>query len=226
MKLCLFCFTLLLGVVGQIDAVTPNEAWQKLKDGNQRFLSGKRNCKINYLAELEKAKQKQIPYAAILCCSDSRIPPELIFDESLGKLFIIRVAGNIASDITIGSIEYAVEILKVPLVVVLGHDCCGVLMAGLKGMQARLPPFVNDLLNEVSRSVMETKKKSDDFSVELPKAIALNAELQMQELLDKSEVLKEAADSNTTLFKAAIFHFDGQIEWCPCTGEKSPRNPG
>jgi carbonic anhydrase len=226
MKLCFICFSLILGLIGQIHAAemmpTPNDAWQKLKDGNQRFLSGKRNCTINYLAELEKAKQKQIPYAAILCCSDSRIPPELIFDESLGKLFIIRVAGNIASDVTIGSIEYAVEILKVPLVVVLGHDSCGVLIAGLKGLQAHLPPFVNDLLNDVSRSVMETKKQSKDFSVELPMAIALNAELQLQQLLEKSEVLKKAADSNTTLFKAAIFHFDGKIEWCPCTAEKKP----
>ena len=220
MKRYIICFFLFLA--SQISAVekmpTPSEAWQRLKDGNQRFLSGKRDCSINLLTELEKAKEKQTPYAAILCCSDSRIPTELIFDESLGKLFVIRVAGNIASDITIGSVEYAVEILKVPLVVVLGHESCGVLVAGLKGQQAHLPPFVNDLLNEVSRSVMETKKESQDFSVELPMAIALNAELQLQELLEKSEVLKQAAETKKTLFKAAIFHFDGKIEWCPCSG--------
>jgi carbonic anhydrase len=194
---------------------TPDEAWERLKDGNQRFASGKRNCSINYMIELEKAKQSQTPYAAILSCSDSRLPPELIFDESLGKLFVMRVAGNIASDVTIGSIEYAVEILKVPIVVVLGHDSCGVLVGGLKGQQAFLPPFVNDLLNEVSRSVAESKQESNDFSIELPMAIARNAELQLQELLEKSQVLKKAAESNRTLFKAGIFHFDGHIEWRP-----------
>ena len=217
---------LLLCVASQIHAAemmpTPSEAWQKLKDGNARFLSGKKNCTINYLTELEKARQKQTPYAAILSCSDSRIPPELIFDESLGKLFVIRVAGNIASDITIGSIEYAVNILKVPLVVILGHDACGVLVAGLKGQQDHLPPFVNDLLNEVSRSVMETKKQSQDFAVELPMAIAMKAELQMQELLEKSDVLRNATDAKTTLFKAGVFHFDGKIEWCPCSVIKKP----
>jgi carbonic anhydrase len=223
MKFCLSCFLLLANLIHAAEPMPkPNEAWQKLKDGNARFLSGKKNCTINYLNELEKARQKQTPYAAILSCSDSRLPPELIFDESLGKLFVIRVAGNIASDITIGSIEYAVDILKVPLVVVLGHDACGVLVAGLKGQQAHLSPFINDLLNEVSRSVMETKKESNDFSVELPLAIALNAELQLQELLEKSEVLKNAADAKTTLFKAGVFHFDGKIEWDPWSVIKKP----
>ena len=123
------------GVYADAPAYTPEKAFQRLKEGNQRFMTGRQDCIKNYLKELEQSKDKQEPYAAILCCSDSRIPPELIFDESLGKLFIIRVAGNVATDVTIGSIEYAVAQLKVPIVVVLGHEACGVLVAALKGAQ-------------------------------------------------------------------------------------------
>ena len=220
----IFIFTVLSLLVGTgihsaEQPLTPAQAFQRLKDGNQRFVSGKRNCVQNLLKELEAAQEKQEPYAAILCCSDSRIPPEFVFDESLGKLFVIRVAGNVSTDVTIGSIEYAVEHLKVPIVIVLGHDACGVLTAALEG-GPNLPPFVNDLVNEVSRPVAQAKKESKgkDFAAELQMAIVKNVQLQMEELLEKSTTLQGAVNKKHALVKGAVFHFEnGEVEWCPCS---------
>jgi carbonic anhydrase len=195
---------------------TPNLAFDRLKKGNARFVSGKRECIINLLKELKQLQTAQTPYAAILSCSDSRIPPELIFDETLGKLFIIRVAGNIATDATIGSIEYAVAVLKVPLVIVLGHDDCGVIVTALKGVE-NVPPFVRDVLNEASFPVAQTEKVTQDFATQLPLAIIKNVEFQMRELLEKSATLKEAVDNDRTLFRGGVIHLsDGAVEWCPC----------
>jgi carbonic anhydrase len=204
------------GVYADGPAYTPEKAFQRLKEGNQRFMTGRQDCIKNYLKELEQSKDKQEPYAAILCCSDSRIPPELIFDESLGKIFIIRVAGNVATDVTIGSIEYAVAQLKVPIVVVLGHEACGVLVAALKGAK-NLPPFVRDLVKETSFAVEDAEKESSNFDTQLHTAIIKNVEFQMQELIEKSVVLKEAVKKKQTMFQGAVFYFDdGRVDWCPC----------
>lgn len=220
MRITTILALLLCSVCGVIHAkekqLTPEEAWQRLKDGNQRFVSGKRECNANLIQELKESQEKQTPYAAILCCSDSRVPAELIFDESLGKLFIIRVAGNVATDVTIGSIEYAIKILNVPMIVILGHEACGVLKAAVKG-DPNLPPFVKDLVKEVAFSVITAEKKSNDFNQEVHIAILSNVQFQMQEILEKSEVVKTAVDNNKALIQGGIFHFkDGSIEWCPC----------
>ncbi len=200
--------------------LNPNQAFQRLKEGNQRFAAGKTDCNKSLLNELEASKEKQTPYAAILCCSDSRVPPELVFDESLGKLFVIRVAGNVTTDVTIGSIEYAVEELKVPIVVVLGHDHCGVIKAALSGID-HLPPFIYDLLNEVSRPAKEVKAKNlKDFDAEVRMCVIRNVEVQMEELLAKSEVLKKAVQKKQAQLKGAVFHFnDAEVQWCPCSLE-------
>lgn len=106
---------------------------QKLIDGNKRYVEGK-FIHPNQSAERRMELSKdQNPFAVILSCSDSRVPPEIIFDQGIGDLFIIRVAGNIISNEVLGSIEYAVEHLDVGLVVVLGHERCGVVSAAVAG---------------------------------------------------------------------------------------------
>jgi carbonic anhydrase len=111
-------------------AVSPDEALQKLMDGNQRYvenqMTGSKLCDLTTRSGLAKS---QHPYAIILTCSDSRVPPEIIFDKGLGEVFVIRVAGNIADPIVLGSIEYAAEHLGSPLVMVLGHERCGAVKA-------------------------------------------------------------------------------------------------
>jgi carbonic anhydrase len=111
-------------------AVSSDEALQKLIDGNQRYvenqMTGTKLCDLTARTSLAKSQK---PYAIILTCSDSRVPPEIIFDKGLGEIFVIRVAGNVPDPIVLGSIEYAAEHLGSPLIMVLGHERCGAVKA-------------------------------------------------------------------------------------------------
>jgi carbonic anhydrase len=115
---------------GSAPAVSPDEALQKLMEGNQRYvenqMTGSKLCDLSTRTSLSKSQQ---PFAIILSCSDSRVPPEIIFDKGLGEIFIIRVAGNVADPVVLGSIEYAAEHLGSPLIMVLGHERCGAVKA-------------------------------------------------------------------------------------------------
>ena len=102
--------------------ITTQEALQKLKDGNLRFVAGKHRHTGDSLADVKNLVSGQKPYAIILTCSDSRVPPELLFDTGLGELFVIRVAGNVTDPIILGSIEYAAEHLGTSLLMILGHE--------------------------------------------------------------------------------------------------------
>ncbi len=109
----------------------PAESLQRLKDGNARYVSGQTSQKESgeaYRRELAKGQQ---PYAVVVACSDSRVAPEVVFDEGLGKIFVVRTAGNVVDPVALGSIEYAVEHLHAPLVVVLGHESCGAVKAAI-----------------------------------------------------------------------------------------------
>ena len=109
------------------------QALDLLKAGNARFLSGALTPKDDYAALREELSAGQHPFAVVLCCSDSRVAPEIIFDQKLGDLFVIRNAGNVVDKHVLGSIEYAVEHLETPLVVVMGHSSCGAVTATHKG---------------------------------------------------------------------------------------------
>jgi carbonic anhydrase len=104
-------------------------AFLMLREGNERYLKGELSDKGTYQADRNFLKDGQNPFAAILTCADSRVPPEIFFDQKLGDIFVVRNAGNIADTTALGSLEYAVEILKVRLIVVCGHTQCGAVMA-------------------------------------------------------------------------------------------------
>ncbi len=111
----------------------PKAALMALIEGNERFVSGQLRHPHQDRRRIHETEGGQHPFAAIVTCSDSRVPPEIIFDEGLGDLFVIRTAGNLVGDLELGSVEYAVEHLHVPLVVVLGHTECGAIKAFLEG---------------------------------------------------------------------------------------------
>lgn len=129
----------------------PDEALQMLLDGNDRFVKGQVHH-LSYLAEAkDKLLEKQNPFAAIVGCSDSRVPPELVFDRGLGELFVVRDAGNVIGPIEMDSVEFAAASLKVPLIVVLGHQNCGAVKATLSGIQTcpeldNIVPLIEDAL--------------------------------------------------------------------------------
>ena len=118
--------------------LTLDQAMTQLLRGNERFVAG-RPDHPHQSAQRRRAVSRsgQQPFAIILSCADSRVPPEIIFDQGLGDLFVIRVAGNVLDDIILGTIEYAVEHMHVPLIMVLGHDQCGAVTAAVKGVEVR-----------------------------------------------------------------------------------------
>src|SRR5262245_24451061 len=133
----LFVLVLFLGWAAALPAQAPADpaaaALAKLKEGNGRFVGGKAMTKgidVKERAELVKGQQ---PFAIVLTCADSRVAPELVFDQGLGQLFVLRVAGNVCDPNILGSIEYGVEHLKSPLIVVMGHEKCGAVAAAIGG---------------------------------------------------------------------------------------------
>ena len=126
-------------------------ALQSLKKGNERFVTGSLSNKYTYAEDRKALCAGQHPFAVVLCCSDSRVVPEIIFDQKLGDLFVIRNAGNIVDEEVLGSIEYAVEHLETPLVVVMGHSSCGAVTATCQG--GDLPGHILDLAKRIKPSI-------------------------------------------------------------------------
>ena len=127
------------------------QALDLLKEGNARFVSGALTPKDDYATLREQLSASQHPFAVVLCCSDSRVAPEIIFDQKLGDLFVVRNAGNIVDEEVLGSIEYAVEHLETPLVVVMGHAACGAVTATYHG--GDLPGHIANLARRIKPSL-------------------------------------------------------------------------
>lgn len=138
----------------KVTNISAEEALQKLKEGNKRFVSGKLSEK-DFGPERRKDlyENGQNPFAIIVTCSDSRVPPEHIFDQGMGELFVVRVAGNVINDFVMGSVEYAAEHLGVPIVVILGHEKCGAVAATVEGGEA--PGFIGSIVSKIKRSVQK-----------------------------------------------------------------------
>jgi carbonic anhydrase len=126
-------------------------ALQSLKAGNQRFVTGNLLPKDSYTEDRKTLCEGQHPFAVVLCCSDSRVAPEIIFDQKLGDLFVIRNAGNVIDKHVLGSIEYAVEHLGTSLVVVMGHSCCGAVTATRLG--EALPDNIMTIARRIRPSI-------------------------------------------------------------------------
>jgi len=164
-----------------------DQVLRRLVDGNQRFMRGEARfptvCKET-LADLARGQQ---PFATILGCSDSRVPPELIFDANFGELFVVRVAGNVMSPEVMGSLQYAGAHLHTPLFVVLGHDGCGAVKAALEDKlvghehQSHIQTLVNSILPGLS------EMNSDSIERALPKAVEANVSWSIHQILETAE---------------------------------------
>jgi carbonic anhydrase len=137
-------------------AVTPDEAWASMLAGNARFVAGEPEHPHQDVARRSMIAAAQTPRAALFGCADSRLAAEIIFDMGLGDLFVVRNAGQVAGDSIVGSLEYAVEVLKVPLIVVLGHDECGAVRAAIESTYTDapvLPPTIWRLIAPIVPAV-------------------------------------------------------------------------
>ncbi|AEI08572.1 beta-type carbonic anhydrase-like protein [Corynebacterium resistens DSM 45100] len=151
--------------------MTPEEAWEALRSGNERFMQGNSDHPNQDLGRRHTLTQGQRPHAAVLACSDSRVPVEIVFDQGLGDLFVIRTAGEITDLSVLASLEFAVDGLGVPLVIVLGHESCGAVKAAQNALDGgELPDgFQRVLVEKVTPSLLSARKKGFDGSDEFEK---------------------------------------------------------
>ena len=141
--------------------LTPAQAWQKLKDGNERFVSGNVKHPSQSADRRKELQITQNPFATIFGCSDSRVAAEIIFDRGLGDLFVVRTAGHTVDTTVIGTLEYAVHLLDTPLIIVLGHDKCGAIHAAAQTLASGEQPsgFIRALTDRVIPSIVGFTKQ-------------------------------------------------------------------
>lgn len=139
---------------------TPTAAWNALREGNERFVSGRREHPNQDADRRSEIAHGQRPFALLFGCSDSRVAAEIIFDQGLGDLFVVRTAGHVVDAGVLGSIEFGIEVLRIPLVIVLGHDQCGAVTATLAAHESGQMPsgFVRDVVERVSPSVLAAQQ--------------------------------------------------------------------
>ncbi len=179
------------------------EALERLREGNRRYAAGK-STRLSTIDPAERAELAggQGPFAVILSCSDSRVPVELVFDQGAGDLFVIRVAGNVATPTQIGSIEYAVSRLGAQLVVVLGHEGCGAVAAAIKSIEQQSPlpsPNLEAIVDEI-RPALESLS-----DLNLSDAVLANVRRTIDSLGRKSPLLAQAVDSRDITITGAIY---------------------
>jgi len=190
--------------------ITADQALQMLLDGNQRFVESMlKTCSATDAAARGKLARTQHPYAIILSCSDSRVPPELVFDKSLGEIFVVRVAGNVADPIVLGSIEYATEHLGTPLIMVLGHERCGAVTAAVnsKGKaEGNIGAIISAIQPSAKKAKVISKGKTNEELVEC--AVELNARDVAASLSKKSKVLAGQLKEGKIKIVAAKYDLD------------------
>lgn len=183
---------------------SPDKVWADLMAGNGRFVAGKTH-KHDVVSLRKKLASGQSPAAIILSCSDSRVGPELIFDQGLGDLFVVRTAGNVADPVALGSIEYAVDHLHSPVLVVLGHQKCGAVAAACSGDKmpsANLTAIVDKIAPAVS------KAKSDSSGDLVESAVKENVHQSAKDVLANSEIIRHAVESGKLRVVEAEYRLD------------------
>ena len=175
------------------------QALDLLKEGNARFVSGALTPKDNYATLREQLSKGQHPFAVVLCCSDSRVAPEIIFDQKLGDLFVIRNAGNVIDKHVLGSIEYAVEHLGSSLVVVMGHSNCGAVTA------TRLGEALPDNIMAIARRIRPSINTADGIDDN-----ARRHATRMAKLIQRDPIVKHL---NAQVVSAFYNIGSGKVEW-------------
>lgn len=197
------CFVMVLQGAERKTDLTPDQALAKLMEGNKRYATSHSQRPHQSARRRHELEKDQHPFACILSCSDSRVPPEIVFDEGLGDLFVVRVAGNIVDSAVTGSIEYAVEHLGTPVVVVMGHEKCGAVQATLGGGEPGT--HIQSLVEAISPAVIEAKKKPGE---PLVNAVRANVQLVVQQLRRSGPILAEQLRSHKIRIVGAVYELD------------------
>ena len=199
--------------------LTAQEALMRLQEGNKRFVEGKSTYNTNDARRRNELVDGQTPFAIILGCSDSRVPAEIVFDQGLGNLFVIRIAGNIVAPSQIGSIEFAVETFQTPLVVVLGHTRCGAVAATLNQIrqpQASRSQHLRSILERIRPAVEPLSEIRTDLTPEqlLERAIRSNIRMSVNQLRHGSSFLEKIHDSGSLWIVGAEYSLEsGEVDF-------------
>ena len=185
---------------------TADQALARLIAGNKRYVVAQQMHPNQTPAHRAELSSGQYPFAIILGCADSRVPPEVIFDQGLGDLFVVRVAGNVVDEIVLGSIEYAAAHLHTPLIVVLGHSRCGAVGATVAG--GKLEGHLPSLAAAIQPAVDEAKDLPGDL---IDHAVRANARMMAGQLASSAPVLAELVEAGKLRVIAAYYDLDSGV---------------
>ena len=191
-------------------------AWQELVNGNARFLAGQPLHPGQDAAS--RAERSDSPFALVFGCSDSRVAAEIIFDQGLGDLFVVRTLGHVVDAGVLGSVEYGVAVLKIPLVVVLGHDQCGAIATAGAALRTggETLGYIRDVVERIAPSVLAVQRRHQppDLSAEVPidDVEAEHVRGTARLLVDKSRIVGDAVERGTCLVLGAAYQLaDGHV---------------
>ena len=188
--------------------ITADSVLAELKGGNQHHAQHQYQHPHENATRQRELVSGQNPHAEILSCSDSRVPPEIIFDQGLGDLFVVRVAGNVASDPEIGSLEYGAEHLHIPLLVVLGHESCGAVTAAVQGSAEA---HIAALVNLIKPAVDKSRGQSGD---QVANAVRANVQLVVQQLRASTPILSELVAHGKLKIVGGVYSLEtGKVTW-------------
>ena len=186
-------------------AITPARALEMLKQGNERFVHGK-TLPRDFLAQVRQTATGQYPFAAIVSCLDSRIPPAIVFDQGVGDLFVGRIAGNFVNDDMLGSLEFATKLSGAKLIVILGHTECGAIRGACDAAQLGLLTATLANINPAVKAVQGDYTPRNSSNAEFVQSVAeMNVQLTMKKLLDRSVVLREMVDKGELGLVGAMY---------------------
>jgi carbonic anhydrase len=181
---------------------TSRDFWHELMLGNERYVAG--HLAYNHLrAQRNSHLTSQYPPVTVLSCADSRVPPELIFDHTIGEIFVVRVAGNVTDDFPLASIEYAVLNRWTKMIVVMGHQDCGAVKTAITGT----PEPLSDPLEALLKRIRANIKGEKDLKV----ATEMNARASAKYLYDNSKLIRDAVDHDNLKIVPAYYSFDGKV---------------
>lgn len=195
-------------------AVSPAEAIERLKAGNERFLAGQ-SIHCNLLEQVHETAGGQAPFAAIVGCIDSRVPPELVFDQRMGDIFCARVAGNFANIDIVGSLEFATHVAGARAIVVLGHSACGAIKSAVDGVElGNITAMLKNFDPALARLTPEDGERSSANEALVQKVADENARLTAASLTARSEILARMVDEGQLVIASAMHDITtGRISW-------------
>lgn len=204
-------FFLLAATLPYIDGpkLMPESVLRELKTGNAHHVRHHYQHPHETFARQRELMAGQHPHAEILSCADSRVPPEIIFDQGLGDLFVVRVAGNVATEIEIGSLEYGAEHLHVPLLVVLGHESCGAVTAAVQGGETK--GHISALINLIKPAVENGRGIPGD---PVANAVRTNVQMVVQQLRSTTPILSELVAQGKLKILGGVYSLEtGEVTW-------------